>query len=138
MPKPKRNMVVRKVDSTFILVQNEESPTDSEWDDFLTMMRRDGAELAKRKVLVITNGGGPDANQRKRLAATIKDARFPTAVVSDSIKVRFVSSTVALFHRDHRSFAIDEMQDAYDHLRLTPEERSRADIAIKDLSTLLG
>jgi len=133
----KRNQVVRKVGTVVFLVENESAPTDSEWNEFLDIFRSHRAELPKLKVLVRTGGGSPNAGQRKQLEAALGGVRFRVAVVSDSIAVRFVASTIALFHRDHRSFSVAETNSAYDHLQLDSRERILADTAIRELLALL-
>jgi hypothetical protein len=86
----------------------------------------------------VTKGGGPDVKQRKRLETTLAGAKFQTAVVSDSVKVRFVAATIALFHKEHRSFTEDEMDRAYQHLGLTAHECSLANTAVAEMLQRLG
>jgi len=88
--------------------------------------------------LVVTAGGTPSPVQRRQLAAALGGVRFRVAVVSDNISARFVASTIALFHRDHRSFSATEIGEAYDHLQLTPQERTIADGNVREMRALLA
>jgi hypothetical protein len=119
------------------VVQNDQTPSDAEWNEFLDILRSRRADLARVKVLVRTAGGAPDAGQRKDLEATLNGVRFRVAVVSDSVKVRFIASVIALFHRDHRSFGVTQTTEAYDHLQLTPQERVLAASTVRELLHLL-
>ncbi|HSY23587.1 MAG TPA: hypothetical protein VK841_15780 [Polyangiaceae bacterium] len=133
-----RNQIVRKVGTLIFAVQTEQPPSDYEWNEFLDILRRHKSEMAKLKILVVTAGGSPSPAQRKHLAEALGSARFGVAVVSDNISARFVASTIALFHRDHRSFSATEITEAYDHLQLTPHERALADTHIRELRALLA
>ena len=132
----KRNQVVRKVGDIVFVVQNDQTPSDAEWNEFLDILRS-RADLARVKVFVRTAGGAPDAGQRKDLETTLNGVRFRVAVVSDSVKVRFIASVIALFHRDHRSFGVTQTKEAYNHLQLTPQERVLAASTVRELLHLL-
>ncbi|MGD0678241.1 MAG: hypothetical protein ABSC94_22755 [Polyangiaceae bacterium] len=134
----KKNQVVRKLGSLVLTFANESAPTEPEWDEFLSVITTHRPELPKLKFLVVTKGGSPNAAQRKRLEVALGRTRFPVAVVSDAITVRFVASTIALFHRDHRSFSMDQMSLAYDHLQMSPAERTMAEKVISDMRLLVG
>ncbi len=133
----KRNQLVRKIGSLVLLVENRETPSDAEWNEFLDVFRNHPGELPNLKVLVMTPGGSPNKTQRKQLEVALQGVRFRVAVVSDSITVRFVASSIALFHRDHRSFSVAEIDQAYDHLQLTAPERALAQTTIRELLALL-
>ena|SRR5208283_3153316 len=129
----KANVTTRWVGSTLVFVQNEQAPTDAEWDAFLTILADNQAEFPKLRLLVITSGGAPTTAQRKRLAATLGGAPLRVASVSNSMKIRFVTATIALFHSDFRTFTTSEMDQAYDHLGLNSGERRQVSSAIQDM-----
>jgi hypothetical protein len=133
----KRNQIVRKVGSVVFVVETDQTPSDSEWSEFLDIFRKNKGDLSKMRILVVTSGGTPNPGQRKQLAEAIGGVRFRVAVVSDNVSARFVASTIALFHRDHRSFSRSEITSAYDHLQLTPSERDIAETTIRELVALL-
>lgn len=116
-----------------VFVQNEHPPSEQEWDEFLTVLADNRAALPKLRLLVITTGGAPTTEQRKRLAATLAGTPMRVASVSDNMKIRFVTATISLFHRDMRTFGTSEMGEAYDYLGLTASERTHVEAAIHDL-----
>lgn len=105
-----------------IVLQNELPPTNAEWKHFLNALLESRPEYDHLKILIITDGGGPNAVQRKQLEQTLGGRFVRVAVVSDSIKVRFVASMIALFHKDHRSFMKSEFLRACKHLGMTTRE----------------
>jgi len=133
----KRNLVNRKVASLLLLRESNTAPTDAEWNETLAMLSEMRAEGLTVKVLVVTDGAGPDAKQRARLEALLAGKPVRTAVVSDSLKLRFISAGVALFNSEHRAFTRAEVQDAYTYLGLTPSERRGAEKALDDMNSLV-
>lgn len=120
-----------------ILRQNDQSPSDPEWDGFLTLLKAARPEFDRLKILILTDGGGPNAAQRKRLADTLGGKAVRVAVISDSIKVRFVASTIALFHKEHRSFLKSEFRNACGHLGMSSHEGELAKQTLEDLAPLV-
>jgi hypothetical protein len=131
------NLVTRSIEWMLILVENTETPTDAEWDECLFLLASYRPNFAKVKVLVLTDGGGPTPAQRGRLSAVSEGQALRSAVVSDSMKVRFIVSSVALFLPELSSFRRIEIQDAYAHLRMDARERATAQKAIPEMSALL-
>jgi hypothetical protein len=129
-----RNLLLKQVGRVLVMVQNSNTPTDSEWDDFLTFVSEDPVGL---RLFVMTDGGAPSGPQRKRLQAALKGAMPLVAAVSGSIKVRFVAATIALFHRTHGSYSLAEVNKAYDHLGLSPQERREVESAARALKERL-
>ena len=129
----KKNLLIRRIGSTLVMVENSETPSDAEWNEFLSLLARNRADLPKWKLLVMTTGGGPNTVQRKRLEETLGGTPMRVAVVSDNMKVRFIASTIALFHRDHRSFSGSELTEAYGHLGLSMSEQRQVELAITEM-----
>ena len=128
-----RNCLTRWVGSTLVFVENERAPSDEEWADFLKILALNRLDFPKLRLLVVTSGGAPTAAQRKQLAATLGGARLLVSSVSDNMKIRFVTATIALFHRDMKTFSTQELDQAYDHLELNGEERGVVGEAINDM-----
>ncbi|MEP7048756.1 MAG: hypothetical protein ABJB12_00320 [Pseudomonadota bacterium] len=132
----KPRQVTRKVGSLLILREGRTDPLDSEWDVTLGILAEHRHEIDQIKVLVFTDGGGPTQAQRRRLEQTLNGKPIRVAVVSDSMKVRFICSSVALFTSNLSSFRVTELRDAFAWLNLTPEERKLANeniAAMRDL-----
>ncbi|MES1173217.1 MAG: hypothetical protein ABUL62_02725 [Myxococcales bacterium] len=134
--KSKPRQVTRKVGSLVILREGKQDPLDREWDETLAILAEHRLEIDHIKVLVVSDGGGPTQIQRKRLERTLEGKPIRVAVVSDSMKVRFICSSVALFTSNLSSFRVSELRDAYKWLDLTAQERQLADqniAAMRDL-----
>jgi hypothetical protein len=131
------NLVVRALETLLVLCENDKTPSDKEWDGFLAMLPQNSEHYQKLRILVLTTGGGPDRTQRERLDKTLAGRPIRVAVVSDSAKVRFIASAIALINRDHRGFSTKELSLAYDHLNLSTSERKIADRTGADLMPLV-
>ena len=137
----KRSLVSSIVSNVLLLCENNDTPTDWEWDECLGLL----AELKAKsdqageqvKVLVSTLGGGPNAAQRKRLELVLGGRSAPVAVISDSLKLRFISAAIALFNADHRAFTKAERLEAYKHLRLSATQTRALEAAISTMSKLV-
>ena len=123
----KPRQVTRKVESLVILRESKHDPSDAEWDETLRVLAENLPDIDQIKVLVVSDGGGPTQSQRKRLEATLNGKPIRVAVVSDSMKVRFICSSVALFTSNLSSFKISEIRDAYSWLKLSEREKKLAD-----------
>lgn len=133
----KHNMLLRRVGSMVLIRQGVENATNEEWDEFLKFLAKHREELPTIKILVRTDGGVATAPQRKLLAETLGQTHVLVAVVSDHMLVRFAGATIALFQRKYRQFSTKEIGDAYGHLGLTMQEQKLAEVAIKELETIL-
>jgi hypothetical protein len=133
----KRNQVTRKVGSMVILRETAENPSDEEWDETLAILDAHKDELEQIKVLVRTDGGGPSPTQRKKLQQVLRGKVIRVAVVSESVRVRFIVSSVALVTSKISSFRIHETPQAYDYLGLTSRERILVDETLDELSRLV-
>ena len=122
----KPRQVTRKVGSLVILREGKSDPLDSEWNVTLGILAEHRHEIDQIKVLVLSDGGGPTQAQRRRLQQTLDGKPIRVAVVSDSMKVRFICSSVALFTSNLSSFRVAELRDAYAWLNLSAEERKLA------------
>jgi hypothetical protein len=134
----KRNLVTRTVGSLLILRQSEEAPSDPEWNETIKqlnlLLREHGGAV---RVLVYTDGGAPTPPQRTLLQKALEKTPIPVAVVSDNVKARMTSSTVALANRKHRSFAVAEVPKGFLHLGLSLEETRTVEDALKHMASLL-
>ena len=116
---PVRRMLTRRVGNVLLLLQGPEPFADAEWSECLEILR---PFVAQAKALVVTRGAGPTPAQRKRLSEVIGKYPMRAAIVTDSVKVYFIVSSVALFMPRIRSFRFSEFSEAFAHLGLTPTE----------------
>ena len=137
----KRSLVCRLIGTVLLLCEDKETPADWEWDECLGLLTELKAKCQQSgetpKVLVATLGGGPNAAQRKRLETVLDGKPIPVAVISDSLKLRFITAAVALFNADHRAFPTVERLEAYKHLRLNTSQTRQLEAAIQQMEKLV-
>lgn len=137
-PKQKKTLAFRFVDSSLLVLrENAVTPRDEDWDAFLTVLEKNRDNFARLRILVRTEGGGPSAPQRKRLEKALGGRPVRVAVVTNSVAVRFIVSSIALLNREIRTFSVDELANAYQHLRLNPAERRDAEKAAFDMEDMV-
>jgi hypothetical protein len=132
--RPTSNLETRRVGWLLLARQNAQAPTDAEWDRFLALLGEAREHFEHVKILVLTEGGSPSAPQRERLATTLAGKSVRVAVVTNSVKVRFVAAMVALFHKEMRCFARQELRLACSHVGMTPEEANTAERILDEMS----
>ncbi len=105
------------------------APSDVEWDEYLAVLERalvdcgdGGLRLAG---LTITDGGAPNAGQRRRVATIFADRRMRSAAVSRDPDVHRVAQAWAWLNPNHRAFVPSEFAMALDYLWLDAEQARR-------------
>jgi hypothetical protein len=132
------NMETRRIDWLLLVRQTAENPTEAEWDRFLELLRAARPQFEQLKILVATEGGGPSTLQRERLEKALAGKPVRVAVVSDSVKVRFITSMIALFHKELRSFLKSEFRRACAHLGMTRDEVTVAERTFAEMGERLA
>ncbi len=92
------------------------SASEHEWEAFLEAL---GASLANRHAhgsLIVTEGGHPTRAQQGRLQEVTRGRVVPTAVISDSALVRFLSASMGLGTPGVKVFAPANFQQALRYL----------------------
>ncbi len=100
---------------TAILVVGPNTPDDDEWDGICNIMRNNVHDRA----VVVTDGGGPTARQRKVLIDAASGRKVPTSVLTDSVMVRGITTAMSWFVPEVRAFRPTELQAALDYLKIT-------------------
>lgn len=131
-------MVTRKIGTMVVLRENNDTPLDAEWDAFLKLLSDNRNNFERMKILVVTDGGGPNAGQRKRLEVALSGKPVRVAVVTDSAKSRFIASAISLINRDHKGFSMKEISQAYQHLDMTGAECREAEAALKEMEPMIA
>lgn len=130
-------MVTRRLGQLVILAQGKEAPRDFEWRECLKLVVATD-DINSTRVLVVTEGGGPSTAQRKALESVLRGTRICSAVVSDSVRVRFIVATVALFGPNISTFSMSEIHKAYEFLGLTRAQIALAEKALAEMRVLLA
>lgn len=121
------------VGTVLVVTETEDSPSDAEWKAFINATSQYRTRVNEMRVLIHTDGGGPNTAQRSLIKAAIDGKPFRSAVVSDAIKLRFIAAAIMLISKHHKSFTTREWERAYDHLALSTEERRGIDAAVRDM-----
>jgi hypothetical protein len=134
----KRSLITRSVGQLLLLRESADDPTEAEWMDCITQLEAliaaMGAGAPNVKVLVCTDGGAPTERQRGLLGRTLAKNPVRVAVITDNLKARITSATVALGNRNQRSFSTAEWSRAYAYLGLSPEEKRAAEVTLKAMA----
>jgi serine/threonine protein kinase len=130
-------LVARLVGSVVVLRESSMPPFDDEWDVFLSLLASARQRMREVRVLVVTDGGGPNGPQRRRLATTLRGTSVRAAGVTDSARAKFIGAIISLFNPDFRSFRRKEVSHAHDHLGLTEIERKLVDEALAEMDPLI-
>jgi len=109
-----------------VIVHTEARPTDDAWNGWLDTYRMRMTEL--RGVLIYSLGGGPDAEQRRRLLDLLERSEQvpPTAIVTPSRLMRVLVTALNWFLSPKAQgaiFAPTELERALDHLRVPASGR---------------
>ncbi len=111
-----------------IAVHNAHPPSDLEWSRFLNYVRG-RKDVKNQRILVWTDGGSPDARQRKALEDVVRkhiqDAA-PMAVLTSSLIVRAVMKLAAFFNPLIKCYSPEDFNAASAYLGLSPDEREFA------------
>ena len=134
---PKRKAVCRRIGPLVILLQGKDAPTDTEWHEVIRLVSTTD-DINNTQVLVVTDGGGPSLAQRQSLENVLRGTKVCSAVVSDSVKVRFIVATVALFSSKISSFTSREIHKAYEYLGLSGSQIALAEKALAEMKLLIA
>ena len=106
-----------------VLVHGARGPTDLEWQRLLTETLELGDE-AERRIMVVSYGGAPDVDQRKRLASIIGSTPSLTVVMTSSALGRAVTSALSFFNRRMKAVDLNDFEGAFAHLRVNADDRA--------------
>ena len=134
----KRSLITRSAGQLLLLRESADDPSEAEWMDCITQLKAliaaMGAGAANVKVLAHTDGGAPTERQRGLLGRTLAKNPVRVAVITDNLKARITSATVALGNRNQRSFSTAELSRAYAYLGLSSEEKRAAEVTLKGMA----
>ena len=111
------SFLFERVGDTFVLLHTKAPPADQDWDRYMDAFRACD-DLGSMRVLAFTEGGGPTTAQRRTMNAITAGQALRVAVVSDAAAVRFIVSTLALFHPEIRTFGVGSVDAALEHIGL--------------------
>ena len=136
------NFVFEVVDTNLVVVMNTESPLMPEWEAYLEacrqLDRKLNGDFNKAAALIFTDGGAPNAAQRRGMVEVLKGRPANSAVVSDNMMVRGPLSILSLFNPALKVFNPKDWKQAATFARI-PEARhlEHLQVALK-LSRQIG
>ena len=112
----KTNIATKILDDVVLVYNNEENPSEEEWPGYITLQSK-----LKLPVLVVTDGGAPNAKQRSEINTHFVGRKV--AVLTDSKVALAVLTALFWFNKSMRGFAAEEYEPALRYLgtRLSPD-----------------
>lgn len=136
-----KDMACELVGDIVLCMHNSKSPDDKSWqvyvDACVASAQMHNGDFSKTRQLVLTDGGGPNAGQRKAAVDAVdklkgaKEGRV--AVVSSSTFVRGIVTVFNWFNFTVKAFAPNSIDEALRFLTVTPDEAARLWSAIERL-----
>ncbi|HTQ04988.1 MAG TPA: hypothetical protein VMI54_14085 [Polyangiaceae bacterium] len=106
----------------FVTVHGTEAPSDEEWLRYLETGKAHFAGV--RASLIITEGGGPNGQQRALLTERYPEfGPLPVAVVSDSPLTRGIVTALRWLGKNIRAFRPTDLAGAFEYLDVPIPER---------------
>ncbi|HET9931274.1 MAG TPA: hypothetical protein VFQ35_11325 [Polyangiaceae bacterium] len=124
-------------DRLSVIVHTPKNPSNLEWQGLLRDRALHGRDSNER-TLIVSYGGGPDADQRKLLSREMDGRAAPTVIMTKSAMVRAIASALLFFNRQMKVVGIDERELAYQFLGFSPDESRIADRLRAELELELG
>lgn len=125
-------------DNLVLLVHSKSAPADDEWRRYVDEFRSRQHALEDLRVLVITDGGGPDAKQRGWLNEVVGGRNMPTAVVSAASIPRVMVKALSFFNPRIRAFAPHELSEALAYLGIAGSKADWVAREVERLKSQLG
>ncbi len=132
-----RTMLFEIGDKLGITVHGRASPSDEEWDSLLSAIAKK-ADLQAVRVVVLSKGGGPDAQQRRRMIVVMKGFHPPTVLFTDSVMVRGIATAMSWFRKDLIIHPTTKRAEGFRQLGLSDAVAQKANATIERFLRELG
>lgn len=130
------NMVCKVVGKLAIAVNNTKPPTEEDWWKLIDEMKK--LDIEETCFMALTEGGAPNAAQRRLLNEVLQGKSRPTAIVSQSSLVRGVVTALGWFNSRIKVYSPTELDEALRWLGLSQVEAYMARAEIRTLRAKLG
>lgn len=107
-----------------LMLHGREEPPSAEWNRYLDYLR--SKNVTELGLLAFTDGGAPNAAQRRALNEVLQGRFFARAIVNDSVLVRGVIAAVSWFAPGVKPFRPNEWRQAAAHAFFSTEMLSDA------------
>jgi hypothetical protein len=127
----------RVIGDVLVSALSTRNPRDEEWEAYVAAyVAMPG--VGARKVLAVTEGGGPTSWQRMRLQDVLHGREQRAAVVTTSRVARAVVMALSWFNPAVRAFAPGRLADAFDYLGVEGAIRAEVLRALPELQAEVG
>lgn len=140
-----RNTSYECVHNIAVVVHSARNPRPEEWDGGLAMLAAlrsaAGAHFSGFKILVFTDGGAPNAMQRKALADLTRAQNrevLRVVVISRSMVARGAITALRWLGFPSRPFAPDQLEEAFAFLQVSRAEARDICLVVEKLCTIVG
>jgi len=115
--------------NVLLFLHTEHAPSAESWSELLAFLTDHGSknDLRKFRVLVLTDGGGPDNTMRGQLQEFFKTTRQSPkiAVVTTSVISRGIVAAVSWFNPNVKAFPPSHFANALAHLEVASSSTPR-------------
>jgi hypothetical protein len=127
-------------DRWVLAVHNDQAPTEPEWDRYLLLCNDAMNRTGEVRALVFTDGGGPTANQRKRLRVALGNRDSLTALITmpDQVMLRAVLAAVRLFNSSLAAYSCVEGRKALTHVGIGVDQADTVRDQARSLAREVG
>ena len=142
-----KNAAYALLHDVVLAVHNVRNPNREEWDTYLEMMsslrEAFGGDCARFRQLIFTDGGAPNATQRKAVADIARGLKnidkIKVVLVSRSVVARGIVTAFRWLGFPLRAFAPDELDEAFAFLAVSRAEAvDLCDAALELCATVDG
>lgn len=137
-----KSMVFKILGSLHVVVAGQREPTREDWAGYMNAVRleeRRGTDpTTSLRTLVFSDGGGPNAEQRKQINEFLKGRTTPIAFVTTSTFFRGIVSALQWFNPAARAFSPDNVVAALRFLDVPASQHQEVWATAKALWDELG
>jgi hypothetical protein len=134
------NMGFKIVDTLHVIVVGAKDPSPADWQEYIGAIRaeeRKGIDVTRMRTLVFSDGGGPNAGQRKAASDLLNGRATPIAIVTGVAIMRGIITALRWFNPEVRAYAPTEVREALDYLKVPAQNFESLKTMARDLQVTL-
>lgn len=131
-------MLYESFGNVFVIVHGQKPPSSDDWNEYTRSL--EAWLAADLRVLVVTDGAGPNTKQRRVLNALMAKTgkAYRVAVVTRSLVARSVVTALGWLNPDIRAFAPEEFELALDYLVVDGDLRKAMALRVRAMRKQLA
>jgi hypothetical protein len=113
------HMGFKIVGTLHIIVCGDKDPTMDDWAAYMQALQeeeRKGVDVSQWRTVTFSDGGGPNATQRKAVSDLLKGRASPIAIITANSVMRGVITALSWFNPKCRAYAPSDMGSALNFL----------------------